>query len=150
MTASSPRLVVLDASIAVKWYLLDEEYAQEAAILFDRLSDGDIAVIVPSHFQAEVSNAVRNAVRGRRSTIQDARNALANLLSLNISSIPMDELLLDGLEYALRYDCAFYDALYLSLADQIGCPFVHADGRLHNTLAGRFPRELWIGDYVTR
>lgn len=42
-----------------------------------------------------------------------------------------------------------YDALYLALAEQIGCPFVHADRRLHNTLAGRFPHELWIENYAT-
>ena len=149
MTVSSARLVVLDASIAVKWYLLDEEHAQEAAVIFDRMSDGDIEVIVPSHFHAEVSNAVRNAVRGRRSTVDDARDALKNFRALMIPSIPLEEILINGLEYALRFDCAFYDALYLTLAEQIGCPFVHADRRLHNTLAGRFPHELWIEDYAT-
>jgi predicted nucleic acid-binding protein len=109
-----------------------------------------IAVMVPAHFHVEVGNAIRNALRPRRLTVDAARTALATLAALPIQTIPLADLLAPGFEAALHYDCALYDALYLALADQAGCPFIHADRRLHNTLAGRFPRELWMEDYDTR
>jgi predicted nucleic acid-binding protein len=46
-----------------------------------------------------------------------------------------------------RYDCSYYDGLYLALAEAARCPFVYADQRLRNTLAGRCPRAMWIEDY---
>jgi predicted nucleic acid-binding protein len=54
-----------------------------------------------------------------------------------------------AVDYAARFNCAFYDALYLVMAHTFECHFVHADHRLHNTLAGRFPREAWIEAYET-
>jgi predicted nucleic acid-binding protein len=43
--------------------------------------------------------------------------------------------------------CSYRDAGYLALADLLGCPFVHADDKLRDKLAGRFPHEVWIEDY---
>ncbi len=145
---NSPRLLVIDASVAVKWYLTDEDLTAESLKVLDDLDADRIAPLVPSHFGVEVGNAIRNALRPRRITVESAQTSLTTLLALSIETIPTADLLVEGFETALRYDCALYDALYITLADQLGCPFVHADRRLHNTLNGRFPRELWIADYV--
>lgn len=72
---------------------------------------------------------------------------MRDFLRLEIPTISGSDLFALGFEFALRFDCAFYDALNLALADQAECPFVHADRRLRNTLNGRFARELWIEDY---
>ncbi len=141
-------LLVVDASVAVKWYLQDEDLAQESQVVRGDLMNGRIEVIVPEHFRLEASNAIRNALRPRRLSIERARTAFETVASLPVQSIPLLDLIEAGFESALSYDCALYDALYLTLAEQIGCPLIHADRRLRNTLAGRFPRELWIEDYA--
>ena len=46
-----------------------------------------------------------------------------------------------------RYGCSYHDAGYLALADLLGCPFVHADEKLRDKLAGGFLHEDWAGDY---
>lgn len=149
-TASSPQLAIVDASVAARWFLLDENLVPEARRVVDDLRADHIALIVPGHFQIEVGNAIRNALRSDRLTVDAARTAMMTLAALPAQVVPLDSLIVSGFDAALRYDCALYDALYIALSDQLGCPFVHADRRLHNTLAGRFPREVWIEDYVAR
>lgn len=144
--ASSQRIVVLDASVAVKWYLQDEDFSAEAATIRDDLAAARITV-VPDHFRVEVGNAIRNALRPNRLTVATARQAMTTLATLPIYPVPLDDLIVPGIDAAVHHDCTLYDALYLSLADRLSCPFVHADRRLHNTLAGRFEREFWIEDY---
>lgn len=146
--ASSPRLVVADASVAARWFLLDEDLILESQRVVNDLRADRIALVVPGHFQIEVGNAIRNALRSHRLTLDAARTAMKALAGLPMQSVSLDSLIASGFESALRYDCALYDALYIALADQLGCPFVHADRRLHNTLAGRFPREVWIEGYI--
>jgi predicted nucleic acid-binding protein len=149
-TASSPPLAVIDASVAARWFLLDENLVPESQRVVDDLRADRIALIVPGHFQIEVGNAIRNALRSHRLTLDAARTAMATLTALPTQAVHLDSLIAAGFDVALHYDCALYDALYLALADQAACPFVHADRRLHNTLAGRFPREMWIEDYAAR
>ncbi|TAK33351.1 MAG: PIN domain-containing protein [Chloroflexota bacterium] len=68
-------------------------------------------------------------------------------MSLPIRTIHSPSLIRRGAEYAIRYQCTFYDALYLALAETAGLRFIHGDGKLRRTLRGRFPLELWIEDY---
>ena len=112
--------------------------------------NGQIDVVIPEHFRLEVSNAIRNSLRSRRLTLERAATAFETVLRIPAQSVPLVDLLEPGFEAALLYDCALYDALYLALAEQLDCPFVHADRRLHNTLAGRFPHELWVEDYAAQ
>ena len=44
-------------------------------------------------------------------------------------------------------DKTIYDGVYLALSELTGTPFRHADHRLRNTMANRFPLAHWIEDY---
>lgn len=145
---ANPRRLVVDASIAAKWYLDDEEYSDEARMVLEDFGANRIALVAPAHLYIETANAIRNALRSQRLAPDAGRASLTSLIALSIPAIALSELLLPGFEAALRYGCALYDGLYLALAEHIESPLVHADRRLHHTLAGRFPYELWIGDYV--
>ncbi len=146
MSAAAPLLVV-DATIAVKWLFDDEDYVASAIDILTRFESGAIDLAAPDHLQHEVLNVVRTGVRIQRITVGDAQELVSDFLDLNVPTFTGAVLFRSGFELALRYDCAFYDALYLALAEQANCPFVHADRRLHNTLAGRFKHEFWIEDY---
>jgi predicted nucleic acid-binding protein len=148
VTTTLPPRYVVDASIALKWYLRDEQHAAEARAVEDDFGAGTIRLIAPDHVRYEIANALRVAERSRRITGELATGSLTRFLTSNIELVESNELLLAGFDYASRYGCAVYDGLYLALADMAQCPLVHADRRLHNTLAGTFARELWIEDYT--
>ena len=97
----------------------------------------------------EVVNALYLATRTRRITDEHARQSIEYLHSLPIELVGGINVLTSGYEYALRYGCAFYDALYLALADATECRLVYADRRLHSMIAGRFIRAFWISRYGT-
>jgi predicted nucleic acid-binding protein len=121
---------IVDASIAIKWVLDDEDRSDEARAILLAYQQDQINLIAPDHIEHEVLNAIRTGVRMNRLSAQEGRG-----------------LFVRGIDYALSFDCAFYDGLYLALADRVGCPFVHADLRLRNTLRGAFARELWIDNF---
>jgi predicted nucleic acid-binding protein len=140
--------VVVDASVAARWFLLDENLVAESHRVLEDVQADTIAMIEPGHFQIEVGNAVRNALRSKRLIDDSARRALAILAALPAYMVPLDTLLASGFDTALRFDCALYDGLYLALAEQLDCPFIHADRRLRNALRGRFAQEVWIREYA--
>jgi predicted nucleic acid-binding protein len=145
----NPQLYVVDASTALKWYLQDEHNVAEALRVFDDFGRGSVRLIAPDHVRYEIGNALWNAVRRERVTTESARQSFQGFLALRVDTVGQSELLINAFDYAHRFGCALYDALYLALADMAQCPLVHADRRLRNTLGGRFGRELWIEDYPT-
>ncbi|MGH2533375.1 MAG: type II toxin-antitoxin system VapC family toxin [Thermomicrobiales bacterium] len=145
-TTDLPRFVV-DASVAIKWQLSDEQDSDVAErLLRDFLADR-VLLIAPDHIRYEVANALRTAVRTRRLTADEARAALEQFLIWHIPTVADDDLILAGFDQSTRFGCSLYDALYLALAEQSNCPLIFADPRLRNTLAGRFPLAHWLSDY---
>lgn len=138
---------VLDASVALKWYLDDEPYNDHAVAVFAAFSEGHIDLIVPQHIQYEVANALRNAVRRRRFSAERARVTLMEFLELDIPIVAGHGLISRAWDVAQRYDCPFYDGLYVALSDTTALPLIHADRKLHNSLGGRFSHELWIEQF---
>jgi predicted nucleic acid-binding protein len=147
-TRISAARYVVDASVAIKWYLNDEEHVDEARAILAAYVVNDIAFLAPDHIRYEVPNAILASVRRRRLDLPTAKLAVSNFLATRISTASDYTLLTSAYDYAVRYDCAFYDALYLAMADRFDCSFVHADRRLRNTLGSRFERELWIEDFA--
>lgn len=60
---------------------------------------------------------------------------MTTLATLPIYPVPLDDLIVPGIDAAVHHDCTLYDALYLSLADRLSCPFVHADHLTHEPIA---------------
>lgn len=147
MSQSSLPRYVLDASVAIKWYLPDESNATEANELFTDFFTGQIELVAPDHINYEISNVLATAVRRGRVTGTLARDSLLEFLSLPVGRVGGERLALQAYDLARTYDCAAYDGLYLALSSRLTIPLVHADTRLSNTLAGRFPHELPIENY---
>ncbi len=86
---------VVDASVAAKWVLTDEPDARSAEILLADFRESRIQLLAPEHISYEVASAIRNAVRTRRMTVDQARTALEIFLSLNIETVHGPDLILD-------------------------------------------------------
>ena len=138
---------ILDASIAMKWLFNDEDNIEESLQILRTFQRGDINLLAPEHIYYEVLNSLKSGIIRNRVSEADARAAMEDFLALPITTVSGPTLLRNAFEIAVRYDTPYYDSLYLALADSEQCPLIHADRRLHNTLAGRFPREVWIEEY---
>jgi predicted nucleic acid-binding protein len=146
--AEPPAAVVVDASVAVKWHLLDEDHADAAIRLLTAFANGESELVAPGHLQYEVASAITVATTRPppRLSAQQGREAVAEFLELGIRLVEDDDLILAAYLLAHEHGCAFYDALYLALAQRLQIPLVTADRRLYQRT-----RQLsfvhWIGDY---
>ena len=147
MASAVPRLVV-DASVAVKWYLLDEDHADKAGALLSRFLQDEIELAAPEQIRYEVASAITVATRGRapRLTLEQGRRAIEEFLAVQLDTVRGGRIVRLAYSLAHEYDCAFYDALYLALAQEMGVPFITADGRLYRRVR-TIPTVLWIGDF---
>ena len=140
------RVFVLDASIAVKWFLSpkDEPLSAEALALYEEYLKAKVSFIVPDIFWAEVGSAFWKAIRLGRFQKASAQEAIASLAKCNLPTFSIAALLERAFLIATTFDRSVYDALYVALAMQSGAEVIIADERLANALAARLPVK-WLG-----
>lgn len=137
---------VLDASVAVKWFLppTGETLVAESLELLDGYSKGDLSLLVPDLFWSEVGNVLWKAIRlGRMSQIL-AENAIKSLSDLHIATWPSHDFLPQAFSIAASFQCTVYDGTYVAVAAASNRLLITADERLSNTLAAYFPVR-WLG-----
>lgn len=139
--------LVVDANVVAKLYLKDEEYTDKANLLFSRFEQGQIELIAPRLISYEVPAAIkRGAVRGRASKeVWEA--ALSSFQSLGLTIVDDSEAKYEAIRLAINYGCAYYDALYLLLAEDLGCAFITADDKLWKVLHTRVEYLLLLASY---
>ena len=138
--------LVLDASVAVKWFLppAGEPLAHEALELLRRYTNGQVRFIVPDLFWSEFGNILWKSVRQGRSSTASAESAVTELRGRNLPTISSESLLEKAFGIATSFDRTVYDSLYVALAVDSKAQFVTADERLANALAAQFPVK-WLG-----
>ncbi len=143
--------LVLDASVAVKWHLKDEDHAAEAAVLLEDFGRGQLELVAPAQIRFEVPSAFSVATLGRnpRLSAAEGRAAIEEFLALRIQIVDDDALILAAYPLVHQYGCALYDALYLALSQRLRIPFVTADRKLHQRVK-LLPFVVWITDYSRR
>lgn len=106
---------VLDASIALKWFVEDEMVPAADHLLERVIEEG---AVVPALFRWEAQSVLTRAVLDGRLTEDLMEVALEQLASLPIAvEDPGEKLFFGGeAQLALRYDITPYDAAYLALA----------------------------------
>jgi len=140
--------MVVDASVAVKWHLTDEEDADAAALLA-HFAQGMVTLVAPDQIRYEVPNAIAVATLGRspRLTREQGREAIEEFLALGLPTVADDRLITDAYPLVQRHGCAFYDALYVALAQRLAIAFITADRRLYARIL-QLPSVTWMGDYA--
>jgi predicted nucleic acid-binding protein len=138
-------LLVLDASVAVKWFLLAEEPFKDRAMqLLARSQDGTIDFVIPDLFWVELGNVLCKAVRQGRATAPDAQESLRRARSLELLVVPSEELAESAFVIAQKHKRSFYDSIYLALAVSRQAILVTADEKLANATAAYLPVK-WLG-----
>ncbi len=126
--------LALDASAAVALHFADER--GPFAAMEDRLAEGEEAFTAPNFFQ-EVMEALRRAVRERRTTNEDVQAWLSALDSYNVITVNLNPVA--GCAtwlIAETLNISAYDAGYIAVAKAKGLPLWSCD----NGLARRAPR----------
>jgi predicted nucleic acid-binding protein len=121
---------VVDASVAVKWLVL-EAYSDYAA----RLLDDGSTLLAPELIFAEVGNALWAMRRRGDITASDFAEALDVLRAAPISvSTSMRQLTAAAGRLAADLDHPVYDCFYLALSVQEHYPVVTADARFYDAV----------------
>ncbi len=141
---------VLDATVGSKWHLDDEAHIDLAQQIRQDFAQDLIRLIAPDLLRheaaASILKATRNPQRPRRLDPTDAEQALGNFLSRPILYIDAAPLVPTAFRLARRFNCSYYDGVYLALAGATGTRLLHADQKLRRALA-RSPLAIWIEDY---
>ena len=124
-------LLVVDASVAVKWFL-DEPASPAARALLE--DDSELAA--PDLLYAEIGSVLLKGVRRGALTLRQASRSLALLQGIPVLSHPVATLAAEALLLAERCRLASYDAIYAALAVKIGAPLITADLALVRALRG--------------
>lgn len=120
-------MIVLDASVALKWFSPEEPLAAEASRVLDEVERAPEQFLVPDIFMAECL-AVLCRMRG--ATVEQVQQAIELLESLGMSRIPIGHDVLQlAARYALEWKLSGYDAIYVALASLSSATWLTADER---------------------
>jgi predicted nucleic acid-binding protein len=136
---------VVDASVAVKWFVPEIHSAAAA-----RLLDPAIVLCAPDLISAEFGNVLWKKVRRAELTPDDADEILEAFGGVPLEIRPSSVLLAAAFELAVELDRSVYDSLYLALAVAEKCALVTADAKFHSVVvASPLANHVhWVQDEV--
>jgi predicted nucleic acid-binding protein len=119
--------VVVDSSVAYKWLSdVGEESVVEAREMLDSAESGAMLLAAPATLHVELANALRYSCLEP----DDAVEIIDEFESFHVELFePTTARLHAAAELAYLHNLSVYDALFLALAEELGCAFVTADRR---------------------
>lgn len=135
--------LVVDASVAVKWYL-PEVHSLRAG----RLLDPRFSLVAPDLIRLEVGNVLEQRVRRHELTFEEAAIRFESFETGGAKILPSIDLVQMAFEMAMELSCTIYDCLYLALAVDEECMLLTADRKFYTAVAKSelAPYILWIED----
>lgn len=142
--------VVVDACLAVKWVIVEgEDDTDKAVALYREWIARGVTILAPALLPTEAASVVYTRVRRGNFTIDEARSALAALLTTDIAVIHDPSLSMRALELTHTHHLpSTYDGHYLALAEREGCTLWTADRRLWNSVSGSLVWVRYLANYT--
>lgn len=130
----APRTLVLDTSVAVKFYV-PEELREEALEVLAAAESGRLELVAPGTLYPEFLNALWWKHRRDELSREEVREGWEKLISDRPASLYAPENLMPrAVEITLESGVIIYDALFLALAEDADTLVVTADGKLLKAL----------------
>lgn len=120
-------MIVIDASIAIKWIMKDEEDSDKALGLYQNHLLKRETILVPRLFFIEVANSLVTKTSSTIATIEADLHILYRM-QLGISDPDENDLLITS-KQAKKYQTTVYDMLYAVTAQKHNIMLVTADDR---------------------
>lgn len=140
------RQIVLDSSVVLKWYLIDEEHGSKAIYLLDKYISDELDIFAPSLLEYEVINGLIIAQKRGRIKEEKVVTAIEGLMELGIKLRNLLSLYQEILHYCRVYNCSAYDASYIALAKEEKINLITADKGLYSTVKNDMKWVKWLGD----
>lgn len=120
---------VVDASVALKWFL-KEENSDKAEKLLKLHIESEILIVIPELFFYEVINGLRY----KKTTLENLRKSITELFDLQLHYESVSEkIMIRTTEISSEYDLTIYDATYISLAEKMNAKLITADEKILST-----------------
>jgi len=127
-------ILVVDASVALKWFLhvRDSEPDRDHALtLLTGIDHDSVQLVQPPHFIAEVAAVLA------RAKPEGAEDDLLDLLNVEYSTIETPETYVTALELSVRYQHHLFDTFYHAVALHVpGARLITADRRYYDKASG--------------
>ncbi len=140
---AAERLVV-DASVAAKWFLEDEEGVLVAEELLSAAVAGASEMHAPELFVYEIASLLLSASRRRPPRLHAERGSAfvrrAFTLPVDLHAPSQDDCA-EAFSMASRFSKSFYDMTYLQLAEKLDCKWCTADERAAASTHPDFPAD---------
>jgi predicted nucleic acid-binding protein len=121
--------LVVDASVAIKWFI-----PEEGSIEAVKLLGGRHTLIAPDLIRPEVCSILWKLCSRRLLTTDEAHRIIDDFLSLPVEICDSESLVALAFDIAAATGRTVYDSLYLALAIETGGVMITADKRLTNAL----------------
>ncbi|MBW6468720.1 MAG: type II toxin-antitoxin system VapC family toxin [Coriobacteriia bacterium] len=126
LRVATGRPVVIDSSVAFKWFDATEKGADIAVGLLREHKRDDTALLAPAHLHLELINALVC----RRVAPEEIERAVRFLADVDLLIAPADDgLLVDAARIAHSERIALSDATFIALAARLDAELVTADRR---------------------
>jgi len=139
-------VMVLDASVVVKWFVPEPLSAMAEAVL-EEYSD----FVAPELLRIEVSSGITRKVRNRELSASIAYEKLHDwkkfLAANKIELIPSEELLEDAEKLSIELRHPLKDCFYLAAANQYKLPLFTADQVFIDAIGKRFPNVKHLASF---
>ena len=139
------RPLVVDASIAIKWFL-SEIHSDEARLILESKWE----LWAPDYIWAEFGSTLRKKIRLKEITVQEAEVILKDFMRFPIQTHGSKLLLNSAWQLANDSGATIYDSLYLALANSRECFLVTADNTFYQSIKSSkettHSRIIWVED----
>jgi len=136
-------MIVVDASVAVKWLVSEQDQEAAQALLFS----GE-KLIGPSLARIEVTAAIARKARFAEIALQEALRAIElwrKTLIGALDLLPEGQDLHGALNMSLELRHPLPDCIYLALAERFNATLITADSKFVAKAHGRYPRVQLLG-----
>ncbi|MDQ3928880.1 MAG: type II toxin-antitoxin system VapC family toxin [Chloroflexota bacterium] len=138
--------LVVDSSVAVKWFISELNSTEARRMLVDA-QVGTLTLFAPDLINAEVGNVVwRNHIK-QGMEVSLAQRVITQFQEVEITLVPNKVLLLEAYHLAVTFRCTVYDAMYLALSARERCQFVTADKKLVNAVGSAMSNVVLLANW---
>lgn len=137
---------VIDASVVLKWYLVDEEFDIKALRLLSEYVSNELDILAPSLLEYEVMNGLMIAQKRGRIKEEKILAAVEGFVNLGINLKSLSHLYPQVIHFCKTYNRSVYDASYMALALDEGISLITADEGLFNAIKKELKWVKWLGD----